>query len=171
MARTTEQPADLVRALPPQAREIQGAAAGIVSRVVAGAIDYSVAGLLLVGLWLGVHGVRFLLRPRTFEWAEADRIGSVTSYLVVFTIYLAFGWATTGRTIGDQVMGLRVLRASGGRVHPIVALGRAAFYALFPLGLVWAAVDARRRSVQDLVLRTTVVYDWTHRVPPGTDQP
>ncbi len=51
-----------------------------------------------------------------------------------------------------------------------MALGRGAFYALFPLGLLWAAVDGRNRSVQDLVLRTSVVYDWTHRVPGAEPQ-
>lgn len=140
------------------------------SRVLAGGIDYSVAALLLVAIWVGAHGVRFLLRPRTFEWAEAGRLGTVTSFLVVLMIYLAFGWATTGRTIGDQVLGLRVISASSGRVHPVVALGRAAFYALFPLGLLWAVVDLRNRSVQDLLLRTSVVYDWMHRVPSAAPQ-
>jgi uncharacterized RDD family membrane protein YckC len=144
------------------------ATAGIVSRVVAGAIEYGVAAVLLIGVWVGVHGIRFLLRPRTFEWVQAERIGTVTAFLILLTVYLAVGWTTTGRTLGDQVMGLRVITASGRRVHPLVALGRGAFYALFPLGLFWAAVERRNRSVQDLVLRTSVVYDWTHRVP-GVD--
>jgi hypothetical protein len=31
---------------------------------------------------------------------------------------------------------------------------------LFAFGLGWAVIDRRRRSLQDIVLRTTVVYDW-----------
>ena len=38
---------------------------------------------------------------------------------------------------------------------------------LFPLGLLWCAVDGSRRSVQDVVLRTTVVYDWQPRGETG----
>jgi hypothetical protein len=33
-------------------------------------------------------------------------------------------------------------------------------YAAFPLGLAWVAVSRDSRSVQDLLLRTSVVYDW-----------
>ncbi|HEY7478368.1 MAG TPA: RDD family protein [Actinomycetota bacterium] len=161
--------AELVSALPREARDLQGATAGIVSRLLAGAVDYAVTALLLVALWVGAHGVRFLLRPRTFSWEDIEWPGTVGAFLIVLTLYLAFGWATTGRTVGDQVLGLRVLSSSGGRIHPLVALGRGAFYALVPLGLLWSAVDAHRRSVQDLLLRTTVVYDWTHRVPRGAD--
>jgi hypothetical protein len=34
---------------------------------------------------------------------------------------------------------------------------------LFPLLLFWAVVDRHRRSVQDLLVRTSVVYDWKVR--------
>jgi hypothetical protein len=48
-----------------------------------------------------------------------------------------------------------------------VALARATLCALLPVGLLWAAVDTRRHSVQDLLLRTAVVYDWaTPEEPP-----
>jgi hypothetical protein len=36
---------------------------------------------------------------------------------------------------------------------------------LFPILLLWVAVSRQNRSVQDLVLRTSVVYDWTARGP------
>ena len=41
-----------------------------------------------------------------------------------------------------------------------VALARAMFCAVFPLGLLWTAVSRENRSVADLLLRTSVVYDW-----------
>ena len=34
---------------------------------------------------------------------------------------------------------------------------------LFPLLLFWAVFDTKRRSVQDLLMRTSVVYDWKVR--------
>jgi uncharacterized RDD family membrane protein YckC len=111
-----------------------------------------------------------VVRPRSFAWYEFDRSTLITVYLVVLTLYLAVAWAATGRTFGDQVMGLRVIHARGGRLHPIVALGRSAFYVIFPLGFFWAGIDIHRRSVQDLVLRSSVVHDWTRHVPPRAGQ-
>jgi uncharacterized RDD family membrane protein YckC len=35
---------------------------------------------------------------------------------------------------------------------------RAVACVLFPVGLAWVAVDRRRRSVQDIVLGTRVIY-------------
>jgi uncharacterized RDD family membrane protein YckC len=48
-------------------------------------------------------------------------------------------------------------------VHLVVALLRALACVLFPLGLLWVAFSRDLRSVQDIVLRTSVVYDWQHR--------
>jgi uncharacterized RDD family membrane protein YckC len=42
----------------------------------------------------------------------------------------------------------------------LVALLRAVFYVVFPLGLLLCAGGRQHRSVQDLVLRTSVIYDW-----------
>jgi hypothetical protein len=32
---------------------------------------------------------------------------------------------------------------------------------VFPIGLLWVAVSQDNRSAQDILLRTTVVYDWS----------
>jgi hypothetical protein len=37
------------------------------------------------------------------------------------------------------------------------------FCAFVPVGLFWVAVSSQSRSVQDLFLRTSVVYDWQPR--------
>jgi uncharacterized RDD family membrane protein YckC len=78
----------------------------------------------------------------------------------VCVLYLAFAWTVTGRTYGDHVMGLRVVDRRGGRVRLPRSLLRAVLYVAFPVGLLWCVV-ATRRSLQDAVLGTTVVYDWT----------
>lgn len=113
-----------------------------------------------------VAGVRFLLRPREFRWPtpEAGLIGALGWGLLI--LYLAIGWATTGRTIGKQLMGLRVVSRHGDRLHFGVALLRAVVCAAFPIGLFWCAVSRENRSVADLVLRTSVVYDWHRGVRP-----
>jgi hypothetical protein len=36
---------------------------------------------------------------------------------------------------------------------------------VFPIGLAWVVASGANRSVQDLVLRTNVTYDWVVGVP------
>jgi hypothetical protein len=43
----------------------------------------------------------------------------------------------------------------------VTALLRAAFCVFFPIGLLWCAGSRANRSVQDVVLRSSVVYDWS----------
>ena len=43
------------------------------------------------------------------------------------------------------------------------ALLRAAFCVAFPIGLFWCVVSRKNRSVQDVVLRTSVIHDWANR--------
>ena len=42
----------------------------------------------------------------------------------------------------------------------MVAVLRAALYVVFPVGVLWCAMTGSRRSLQDLLLGTYVVYDW-----------
>ena len=42
---------------------------------------------------------------------------------------------------------------------------RALFCTVFPFGLLWAIVSGANRSVQDVVLRTNVIYDWVISIP------
>jgi hypothetical protein len=44
-----------------------------------------------------------------------------------------------------------------------LALVRAAFCVIFPIGLLWVLFSGQNRSLQDLVLRTSVIYDWDVR--------
>ena len=77
--------------------------------------------------------------------------------------YLTIGWWVAGRTYGSAVMGLRVVEAGRVDVHFVRAVARAVLCLLFPLGLAWCAVDSRARALQDLLLRTRVIYDWRHQ--------
>jgi uncharacterized RDD family membrane protein YckC len=80
---------------------------------------------------------------------------------------MAATWSITGRTYGDHVMGLRVVGRRSERVWPPTALLRAVFCVGFPVGLLWCGVSSSRRSLQDVVLRTTVIYDWRPRRATG----
>ena len=79
--------------------------------------------------------------------------------------YLTAGWGTTGRSLGKQLAGLRVVHRTGSRLGPVRALLRAVLYVLFPAGLLWVLVSRHNASVQDLLVRSAVVYDWSYHAP------
>jgi uncharacterized RDD family membrane protein YckC len=149
-----------VVAIPREARGFQGHAAGLVTRTAAALLDVVlVAGILLAG-YLALTGLRFVVSPRDFRFPDPTVWLGLATDALALTIYLTIAWSDGGRTWGNRVMGLRVIRSHGGRV----GWGRAALRALtclvFPLGLLSIAFDRRSRSVQDMLLGTGVVYDW-----------
>jgi uncharacterized RDD family membrane protein YckC len=77
------------------------------------------------------------------------------------------GWSTTGRTYGKHLLGLRVVNHDGQRLRIVGAAVRATFCLVFLIGFLWVAVSGQNRSIQDMVLRTSVIYDWTRRNAPG----
>jgi uncharacterized RDD family membrane protein YckC len=157
-----------ISAIPKEARAYQGQSAGVVSRVVANTIDAAVVGVMVGAIYVGLVSVKFLLDPRTFEWPSGNLLASLTTALFLATGYLTLGWWLLGRTYGDHVMGLRVVGGNGRRLGPLRSLLRALFCVFFPIGLFWCLVSPQRRSVQDVVLWTRVVYDWMPR--PGASQ-
>jgi uncharacterized RDD family membrane protein YckC len=155
--------------VPLEARPYQGTAAGIVTRLAANTLDALVVGMALVGTYAGVVAVRFVFAPRGFRWPDPSLIWFVVGFFAILVVYLTAAWWISGRTLGDHVMGIRVVTGKRRRLRIGRAFARALFCAGFPIGLLWCAIDPRRRSVQDLVLRTSVVYDWLPRpVAAGT---
>jgi uncharacterized RDD family membrane protein YckC len=156
--------------VPREARPFQGHRAGLVTRAAAGAIDVAIVIISLGVSYLAVFAFLFLLEPRNFT---APRPSPGLVYAVgtlLLILYLAVSWMGNGRTYGDHVMGLRVVNHKGRRLHPLRALARAVLYAIFPIGLLWVLVSGQNRSLQDLVLRTSVIYDWDVRpLPPPPD--
>ena len=138
----------------------QGAPAGLVSRGIADAVDVAVVLILLVVGYLSLCAVLFMFRPRTFSFPEPGRYWSMSLGAVAAVIYLAFGWYVSGRTPGKQLTGLRVAGASGAALTFPIAVLRAVLCVVFPIGLLWSAFSVKNASVQDLLLRTRVVYDW-----------
>jgi uncharacterized RDD family membrane protein YckC len=157
--------------IPREARPFQGHPAGLVSRCIANVIDGLVVGAVLVAGYVGLNGLLFVTDPQGFSFIDPT-LGWVAFWAVDVTVlYFAGAWMSTGRTYGCHVMGLRVVGRRGGRVRPSVALLRALFCVGFPVGLLWCAVSPNERSVQDVALRTSVVYDWRPRADKtGPDQ-
>jgi uncharacterized RDD family membrane protein YckC len=144
---------------------MQGRRAGVISRFLAAAIDLTVVLAALVGVYLGYSGVRFLLKPRQFAWPELTALHLGTLGWILLIVYLTIGWANTGRTFGKTILGLRVIGQDRGGLGLLRAFVRAVLCALVPIGLFWSAVSSQNASVQDLIVRTSVVYDWEPRLP------
>lgn len=148
------------------ARPLQGQRAGIVSRFVADAIDFVVVIAALIGVYLGFSAFRFLLEPRRFTWPEPSAMYLGSLGWIILILYLTIAWANTGRTFGKRVLGLRVVTAANQRLPLWLAFVRAFLCALVPIGLFWSVVSSTSASVQDLIVRTHVVYDWRPKLPP-----
>jgi uncharacterized RDD family membrane protein YckC len=125
---------------------------------VAAVIDLAVVGIVLSALYIGLILTRLMFGPTTFSLPSLSVIFESVVMFAVSVLYPAGCWAVSGCTLGAVVMGLRVVSRRSERLRPLVALLRAVAYVLFPVGLLWVAVDARRRSLQDIVLGTRVVY-------------
>ena len=157
--------------IPREARPFQGHRAGLVTRTAAAAIDIGIVILALGVCYLGVSAVLFLIDPRNFTAPAPSPLRVYAAGGLLLTIYLAVSWTGSGRTYGNHVMGLRVVNHRGKRLHPVVSLVRAALYVIFPIGLFWVLVSGRNRSLQDLVVRTSVIYDWGARALPHAPEP
>jgi uncharacterized RDD family membrane protein YckC len=158
-----------VHVVPQEARPYQGRRAGIITRVLANAIDLVVVVAGVFACYLGWATVLFLVQRRDFHFPTATFGALFTLGVAILVVYFTVAWVGTGRTYGDQVLGLRVVDHEGRRMRFVRALLRAAFCAIFPIGLGWAALSRQNRSVQDIVLRTSVIYDWENR--PRADGP
>jgi uncharacterized RDD family membrane protein YckC len=150
--------------VPREARPFQGRRAGLATRVLAGVLD----GLVLLATFAGSYAVWavliFLWNPSGFRFPAPSRPLVVAAGYLVCIAYLTLCWRISGRTYGDQVIGLRVVGRGGRPLGLTAALARALFCAVFPLGLLWTAVNRENRSLADVLLRTSVVYDW-HTAP------
>jgi uncharacterized RDD family membrane protein YckC len=146
-----------------EARPYQGHRAGVVTRLAANVVDLAVVFGLIVLVYLGIAGIDFLLDPRSFDWPSLPLWG-LSVIVVVVVPYLTLCWCTVGRTYGDALFGLQVENFRGNRMTVGGAFLRAVFCMVFPIGVLWVAVSRENRSVQDIVLRTSVVYEWSpHR--------
>ncbi|MGB3301165.1 RDD family protein [Gordonia sp. (in: high G+C Gram-positive bacteria)] len=132
--------------------------AGIVTRVIAAVIDcFVIIAALGIG-YLITAFILFSIKGTRFSFPEVSWWFTTTTFFASSFVYLVVCWSITGRTIGNVLMGLRVVRISGRRLHFVQILLRAAAYLMFPFGLFWVALSPRRLSLQDALLRTKVVY-------------
>jgi uncharacterized RDD family membrane protein YckC len=157
--------------IPREARPFQGQRAGLITRIAAAAIDLGIVIIALAVCYLGLSAFLFLLNPRSFS-APAPSLAVISAAGgLLLMVYLVVSWTGSGRTYGNHVMGLRVVNHRGQRLHPVVSFVRAALYVIFPIGLLWVLVSGHNRSLQDLIVRTSVIYDWYARGMPHPPEP
>lgn len=102
--------------IPAEARDAQGQRAGIVSRLLADAIDLFVVIAAVVVIHVTVSGLIFLLHPRAFTWPEVTLLRHGTLGWVLLVAYLTIGWSSSGRTVGKRGLGLRVVTSHEARL-------------------------------------------------------
>ncbi len=142
------------------ARDLQGRRAGIVTRMIANVLDLLVVILIVSLTYVVVAGFLFLLHPSSFSFPSGIGRSIPAVVLAVAVPYLAVCWTITGRTYGQAVLGLRTVSRRGERMRAVGALVRALACVVLPIGVLWVAVSPANRSVQDVLLRTSVIYDW-----------
>ena len=76
---------------------------------------------------------------------------------ILLVVYLTVGWCSAGRTLGKQMLGLRVARSDGSPLRFWRALLRALLCASFFPALLLALVDRRNRGLED-------PSSWVYRV-------
>ena len=123
-------------------------------------VDMAVVIVLGSLVYITVAGARLVWSPTTFTWPDVPCWVTIIVEFTIAVLYLTGSWAMTGRSYGATLLGLRVLSRRGKIPGWALAFLRAVFCVFFPVGLFWVILSPERRSVQDVVLRTVVVYDW-----------
>jgi uncharacterized RDD family membrane protein YckC len=82
-------------------------------------------------------------------------------------LYFSYSWATTGKTPGMALLGIRVVRADGAHAEPWRAVVRTLILpisvALFFVSLPLVLVQREHQAPHDLIAGTAVVYAWDAR--------
>lgn len=155
------QPVSVIRS--PRARALQGKRAGLASRVTADLIDYGVVVGIYLAILLGIALAEYFLGSGEFDVPDPTAATTLASQWVIGVLYLTAGWAGAGRTVGKSVLGLRVTTNDGHPLTPRRAFLRAVICATVgAFTLLWVLVSRRRSGAHDIIVRTTVVHDWSH---------
>jgi uncharacterized RDD family membrane protein YckC len=145
----------------PRALALQGRRAGFVSRAAAAAIDVGIVFVAFLVALAGWAVVEYLVTDDQLELPDPGAVWSGAGMFVLLVVVLTIAWSGPGRTIGNTVVGLRVVTDSGRPLRWLRALVRAVIVAGLPLvSMGWILVSRKNAGLHDLACRTTVVYDW-----------
>ena len=162
---------------------LRGHYAGFVTRTLAFLLDLLLVvaslttAMLITQLLLNFFGLSDLARA-LFEPADATQTSpwvALARWLLVivgsnlaFVTYVIFSWLLVDKTIGQALLGLRVVRVDGSTltIGPAIRRVLGMYIAILPLflGFLWVLIDDRRQGWHDKIADTVVVYDWEARL-------
>lgn len=149
-----------------RAQQLQGLRAGFFSRAVASGTDVLLVLCVYVGGFVVASISWDLFFSKSVSLSVPPHWLNELVVWIVLVVYLTAGWASAGRTLGKQMMGLRVVCSDGSRLRFPRAFLRAVLCAtIFPV-LLLALVNRRNQGLEDVVFGTVVAYDW---LPEGTE--
>ena len=143
-----------------RAQQLQGLRAGFFSRAVASGTDVILVFCVYAGGVVVASIAWDLFFSKSVSVAVPPHWLNELTVWVVLVVYLTAGWGSAGRTLGKQMMGLRVVRSDGSRLRLWRAFLRAVLCATFFPVLLLALVNRRNRGLEDIVFGTVVAYDW-----------
>jgi uncharacterized RDD family membrane protein YckC len=156
--------------------DVLGRYAGFVTRLAAFVVDRAITAIIglltvvAVQYALDAFRINQLFGFGNISWQAATGIG-VGGYPVLSVIYDLTFWMLTGQTPGKRLMGVRVVRADGARLHLGNAIRRELAYVLSGilfLGYLWILLDNKRQGWHDKLAGTIVVYSWPEGELGGT---
>jgi len=122
---------------------------------------------LMLMFGIGTMGLRGLGRGSGAGLIFAPAMMAVVGLSAMIGIALGAGYevyflSVHGATPGKMALGLRVIRAEGGPITPLLALGRhfAMWISAFILmiGYIMAGFDPEKRALHDRICETRVIY-------------
>jgi uncharacterized RDD family membrane protein YckC len=144
----------------------QGNYAGVVTRLVAFLLDILFIWALYTLAAAGISVFSQLLSGHTFNLDDHQLAGAIVLGVWGF-VYFAYQWSLNGKTLGDAILGIQVVQASGAPVRPSQAVIRTLILPFsilfFYIGMIIIIVQRERRAVHDLIAGTAVVYEWDAR--------
>ena len=155
---------DVTPPVPPLDGPRQGRYAGIVSRTVSLLTDSVVLALVSIVSLFVLQALIAMIEGKPFGDVTIDPEWGVVIVASQAGLYFTAGWAVFGRTGGEALFGLRMVRRNG---MPMSWARSFVRFLVWPLafafcfvGFLWILVDRRRRTWSDLVAGTVVIYDW-----------
>ena len=145
---------------------LQGKYSGFASRFAAFAADMGISlGVFMLAL-AAVSWAAKVLTGKDITWNKGD-IWVISAYAVWAFIYFAHSWASSGRTVGMALFGVRVVgddgTAVGGRQAVVRTLALPLSFLFLGLGFVGILLGDRRRALHDVIAGTAVIYSWDAR--------
>ena len=169
---TSWQPLGVVRGMPPAAAAAGGRRyGGFWIRFVARVIDVILLGVinaivrfpLMLMFGIGAGGLGRPGGGLIFAPALMGVLGlSALIGIALGAAYEIYFLTAYGATPGKMALGLRVIRADGGPISPMLALGR--HFALWlsgiilMIGYIMAAFDPEKRALHDRICETRVIF-------------